>query len=264
MAVRNIKRAGHFAARLALSLLLMSFPYCPCAEGIEQNVSGESFTGYLFKELPRNVISGVANSASPINIAILGLSLQGALVLDRSGADRSVQDDLRGTFGGYEDVGTYGGAWYTLTGIVLSSYVVARLRDDPKMIEASKALIEGQILTQIATGTLKLSVRRERPDGSSPLSFPSGHASATFALASTLQTFYGGRVGIPAYAFASYVALSRLSENKHFLSDVLVGAALGSVVGRGVALAHKRQISPFTLLPYSGGEGGGLALVVTW
>ncbi|MEM4409591.1 MAG: phosphatase PAP2 family protein [Candidatus Caldarchaeum sp.] len=260
----NIRCSVLLAVSPIVFLLIVSFPYYSNAERIEQSTASESFTGYLFKELPRNLMSGARKGVSPLNIALVGLSLQSALVLDRSGADRSVQDEIRGTFGGYEDIGTYGGAWYTLSGIVLSSYIVARLKDDPKMIEASKALIEGQILAQLATGALKLSVRRERPDGSNKLSFPSGHASATFALASTLQTFYGSLVGVPAYAFASYVAISRLSDNRHFLSDVLVGAALGVAAGRGAALAHNRQKSPVTLLPYSNGDGGGLALMVTW
>ncbi len=47
---------------------------------------------------------------------------------------------------------------------------------------------------------------------------------------------YGWKVGAPAYAVAGYVAGSRLSENKHYLSDVIFGAAVGIMVGRTVTI----------------------------
>ena len=62
-----------------------------------------------------------------------------------------------------------------------------------------------------------------------------------------LQRHYGWRVGIPAYAFAGYVAGSRLNEGVHFLSDVVFGATLGIIAGRTVTLdvaAHRFALVP--------------------
>ena len=87
-----------------------------------------------------------------------------------------------------------------------------------------------QIVTSIVTHGLKIGVGRTRPnDGRS--SFPSGHSSATFANATVLQRHFGWKVGIPAYAFATYIAASRLPSNSHYLSDVIFGAALGITAG---------------------------------
>jgi membrane-associated phospholipid phosphatase len=61
------------------------------------------------------------------------------------------------------------------------------------------------------------------------LSFPSAHASTAFA-----GTVVYSRLGLPAaplYALATGLALSRLYLGVHYPSDVLVGAALGSVAG---------------------------------
>jgi hypothetical protein len=49
-------------------------------------------------------------------------------------------------------------------------------------------------------------VHEERPDGSDDKSFPSGHASVSFAAAATLENRYGWKVGLPAFALASFVA----------------------------------------------------------
>ena len=85
--------------------------------------------------------------------------------------------------------------------------------------------------------TLKLTVGRERPDGSSNQSFPSGHTSGSFATATVLQRRFGWKVGAPAYALAGLVGASRLSENRHHLSDVVFGAAVGIAAGLSVGIA---------------------------
>jgi hypothetical protein len=77
-----------------------------------------------------------------------------------------------------------------------------------------------------------------------------------FATATVLQRRYGWKVGIPAYGFAAYVAASRLSENKHFLSDVILGAAIGIMGGRTVTVGRgpvRFVLSP--MIPPGGGVG---------
>lgn len=68
-------------------------------------------------------------------------------------------------------------------------------------------------------------------------SFPSGHATLSFAFASALAHRYPHHrwLKVAAYAFAGAVALSRYPGKKHFFSDILVGSTLGYVVGCDVA-----------------------------
>ena len=85
---------------------------------------------------------------------------------------------------------------------------------------------------------IKLVVRRRRPElpglpalAGTPtqLSFPSAHASTSFAAAGVYA-----RLGLPAvvlYALAVKLSLSRLYLGVHYPSDVLAGAALGAIVG---------------------------------
>jgi len=85
-------------------------------------------------------------------------------------------------------------------------------------------------LTNVAaTGVLKFLVARERPDGGDNNSFPSGHTSVAFQGASFIHFRYGWEKGLPAYAGATFVAFSSVHSDKHYLGDVVAGAALGSL-----------------------------------
>ena len=82
-----------------------------------------------------------------------------------------------------------------------------------------------------ATGGLKYTVRRERPDGSSRTSFPSGHAARAFMTATMLHKEYGETVSpwlsVAGYGAAAATGLLRVKENNHWMSDILAGAGIG-------------------------------------
>lgn len=72
--------------------------------------------------------------------------------------------------------------------------------------------------------------------------FPSGHTTAAFAAATVFAVEYRNKPFIPiiAYSIASLVGVSRITENKHWATDVLGGAALGYLTGRQVSLNYHR------------------------
>jgi membrane-associated phospholipid phosphatase len=84
--------------------------------------------------------------------------------------------------------------------------------------------------TNLVVEVLKRAVNRQRPDGEhkrSNASFPSSHAANAFALAWVLSARW--RRAAPGFlALAVLVGFSRMYLNRHFLSDVMVGAAIGS------------------------------------
>jgi membrane-associated phospholipid phosphatase len=98
----------------------------------------------------------------------------------------------------------------------------------------------------------KFAVGRLRPDASNHQSFPSGHSAVTFAGATVLERHLGWRKSLLAYTVASYVAASRLHDNRHYLSDVIFGAAVGSVAGRSV-VHHAADYWTFTPVNVPGG-----------
>jgi membrane-associated phospholipid phosphatase len=141
----------------------------------------------------------------------------------------------------------------------VGTYAIGRIFDKPKMSHLGMDLLRAQALTEILVEPLKLATHRERPDGSNHQSFPSGHAAVTFAAATVIERHLGWKNSVLGYAIASYVAASRLHDNRHYLSDVIFGSAVGAIAGRTVT-EHGREMWSFAPAAVS---GGGIAVLAT-
>jgi membrane-associated phospholipid phosphatase len=93
-------------------------------------------------------------------------------------------------------------------------------------------MMKGLLLDIIAVTALKSMVGRTRPDGSDTRSFPSGHTSGAFTISTILSRRHGWKVGIPAFGLATFTAIARMEDNRHYFSDVVAGAAIGIAVGQ--------------------------------
>jgi membrane-associated phospholipid phosphatase len=113
--------------------------------------------------------------------------------------------------------------------------------------------------TFAVTFGLKQLVHEERPDESDDKSFPSGHTSSSFAAAATLQKRYGWQVGLPAHAVAAFVGVARVKADKHFVHDVIAGAAIGEAAGW---LLTSRKDDRVQWLPWGDAHGGGVAMAM--
>ena len=141
----------------------------------------------------------------------------------------------------------------TLLGSASVVYAVGRIKDQPKVSHLGMDLIEALAMAEALTQTLKYTTRRERPDGSGKNSFPSGHAADTFAFATALERHLNWKYSIPAYVFSSYVAISRLPANRHWLSDAVFGSAVGIIAGRTVTSHEAERPFPVAVIAVPGG-----------
>ena len=149
----------------------------------------------------------------------------------------------------YVQVGASVGLW------LVGRYIVAPATGESKTNKWSHIgfdLMRAQIVTQTLTQAMKYTVRRDRPTGEC-CAFPSGHASSAFAAAAVLERHFGYRGSWPALLGATYVATSRLVDNRHFLSDVVFGAALGEAVGWTIVGTHGRESYALRPIPVRGG-----------
>jgi membrane-associated phospholipid phosphatase len=112
-------------------------------------------------------------------------------------------------------------------------------------------LIQALAISEALVQPTKYATHRERPDQSDHRSFPSGHAADTFAFATALERHLGWKGAVPAYILSSYVAISRIPSERHWLSDVVFGASVGVIAGRTVTL-HGREF-PVTVATVPGG-----------
>ena len=146
-------------------------------------------------------------------------------------------------------VGASVGLW------LVGRYLVAPGPDGSRTNKASHLgfdLLRAQIVSQALVQAVKYAAQRDRPTGEC-CAFPSGHAATAFAAASVLERHLGYRASWPALVAASYVAASRLVDNRHFLSDVVFGAALGEATGWTIVGRHGRSEYALQPVPVPGG-----------
>lgn len=132
------------------------------------------------------------------------------------------------------DIGNTYGNGLVLGAGALGLWAGGRIAQDARLSSAGADVSKAVIVSGLCAQTLKVATRRSRPDGA-PHSFPSGHTAVAFAVAPVLADDFGWRVGVPAYALAALTAVGRMEDRRHYLSDVIVGATLGILVGRSIA-----------------------------
>ena len=143
------------------------------------------------------------------------------------------------------------GDTWTLVGISSGVYFIGRWTDNKKVSHTGMDLLQSVLVAEAIVVPLKYATQRDRPDNSDHLSFPSGHSADTFAVATALERHLGWKGAVPGYIFASYVAISRMHDNRHYLSDVVFGSTVGIISGRTVT-RHGREF-PVAVMAVPGG-----------
>jgi membrane-associated phospholipid phosphatase len=153
------------------------------------------------------------------------------------------------------------GAQYAV-GVIGGFYLAGWAGDATAATVAQDSLAASVVATGLITPTIKLLLGRSRPRanlGSSnfkPLSdpnasFPSGHTTEAFVLASVISEHYQQSwIHAGSYTLAGLVGAARSYHDAHFASDILTGALIGTLVGQTV-VAHNQTFSneKISLLP---------------
>jgi membrane-associated phospholipid phosphatase len=239
-------------ATVVAAMVAGASPAVAQVRGVETQPCGTPpSTGTLFS----GTVSDLRRLPSPGSLGIA--SIGAAAAFGVHSADRSTsrafsgETELRSTF---KPGAVLGGAPLQM-GAAFASYAIGRALHKPCVARVGAALVRAQLIAQGLTLALKETSRRSRPEGGG-FSFPSGHTAMSFASATVLQQEFGWKVGIPAYAVASYVAASRVQMKRHYLSDVTFGAALGIVAGRTVSIGHGRRLLVTPMATPSGAAAG--------
>jgi membrane-associated phospholipid phosphatase len=237
----NRSRAARFpgAALLAWLLLSAMLPGAARAEGIASTVAGDLRSLWS----PRSL--GIVAAGAALTLASRPLD----------DPDAAVRLLGRGAIDGFSDAGNvYGGSLVLVLGAGGALYA-GRLAHDPSLSRAGSEMARSLLYTGVTVTALKVAFHRTRPNGG-PYSFPSGHTAAAFAVAPVLARRFGWAGALPAYALAAGTAMGRMEDRKHYLSDVVFGAAVGSAIGIAVSRDHSRPARwDFVVRP----DGVGLA-----
>ena len=149
------------------------------------------------------------------------------------------------------DVLSVPGSAYGVTAAAATFYLLGREKHNERARETGILIAEGAIDSVVVFSALKVATQRSRPDTGSERSeffdggssFPSGHSTQAWSMATIVANEYHDRraVQIAAYSIASAVSFARFTGGRHYISDVLVGSALGYGIGKYVYSAHHRN-----------------------
>lgn len=164
----------------------------------------------------------------------------------------------------------FGEGIYTVPAIGLL-YIYGDISGNKKASQTALMSLESFVITGIFTQAIKFTAHRHRPPDSSKkwdgpslsldnLSFPSGHTSSAFSIASVIASTYKDKPLIPilSYGVATLTGLSRINDDKHWASDVFFGAGLGYFIGNAVVNLHTRNSGRLSVIPTIGNAYFGM------
>ena len=258
------------------------------------------------------LLTGVASAEEQVDRPVGGLSpsylwdggaipfiwapLAGRIALDTMTTPRNTPYAFNGSEGGAEKAEWQVPGW-AISGTAGVSALGMVLSGDDSRYYHVKGLAQSLSTGVFVTGAIKVAVGRHRPDWSedsntpgSRRSFPSGHATQAFAIATYTGLYlrqhvfdkYRGNRTLPWWEVAAYGGLAlgatalageRVFHNRHHLSDVVIGGLLGTTSSalfywyqerryRGKVSDERRK--QLTVTPAAKGTGATVGLSFAW
>jgi len=154
------------------------------------------------------------------------------LLINNSDFERNFQTDLRDKVGNDYELPIDD---YILFVPIVQMYAADAFGMKAKnhWFDQTKYLFISNVVSTGVSELLKATISKTRPDGTDTDSFPSGHSTIAFTNAAVLQHEFQDASPVFAYsgyAFAATTGVFRMLNNRHYLSDVLVGAGIGIFV----------------------------------
>ncbi len=185
----------------------------------------------------KDSIFSIKDKLSYKHFIIPAALISSGLLLKNAPMNKNLQGDLRGALG--TDFQTKADNYLQYEAILQiygGRYLGFKPKDD-FLHQTINIAISNAIMGGIVQ-TMKHTFKEERPDGSDEFSFPSGHTATAFTNASLL--FYEYKDANIWYAssgflFATATGFLRIANYKHYTSDVLAGAGIGTAVGLAVS-----------------------------
>ncbi|MEI8048439.1 MAG: phosphatase PAP2 family protein [Bacteroidota bacterium] len=163
--------------------------------------------------------------------------------------------------------------------IIGGFFLGGRLAKDNRLAGTSLTAAKALVVSSVCANIVKQLTHRHRPyqdeipdhanwDG--PFSdfeynsFPSGHSTAAFSMATVFAMEYSETIWIPvlAYTLATGTAVSRLYDNKHWASDVVIGSALGFVTGRFMWKQSRKGNEKLVVIPSIGTHSASVTCMI--
>ncbi len=158
-------------------------------------------------------------------------------------------------------------------------YLTGKIIGNKSLATTGRMLTESVLYSGLAVSLLKYTVGRSRPytdEGpvtmftysfqEANVSFPSGHTATAFAISTVLANRIDNPIATVAlYGLAGFTGYQRIYDDKHWFSDVFVGAAIGYFIGRSIVNSEENRESKdfwgdLNVMPSISSSGAGLSL----
>lgn len=213
--------------RIISKLFLFIFLFAFLSVSAQKNENEKTIKNVQLTDILKTKKKRSLLKKSIVPASLIGLGL----IINNSDFEKNLQTDLRNSVGNdYE---------FPIDDYILFLPVVQMYAADAFGMKAKNHWFDQTkylfISNVVATGIselLKSSITKTRPDGGEN-SFPSGHTTIAFTNAAVLQNEFQETSAVFAYsgyAFAATTGVFRMLNNKHYLSDVLVGVGIGIFV----------------------------------
>jgi hypothetical protein len=166
------------------------------------------------------------------------------------------------------------GQTYAL-GVMGGFYLAGVVTDNEKSVLVAQDLVAASVASALVNQSFKVVANRSRPRDNlgnndfvgytglnNNSSFPSGHTTEAFTLASVISSHYDETwVSVLSYSTAGLVGVARMYHDAHFASDVVASAVIGTYIGKAV-VSHNRNLrrNKLVLLPMLGPDFVGAQL----
>lgn len=178
---------------------------------------------------------------------------------------QALQANRRPFLDGMARFGNSLGDGYIMVPLLMGALGTSTLLNDGKLRSSTLLAFQSASISALWVHTLKVTCQRHRPNTGSPynrwdgpkwppkhLSFCSGHTGLAFSIAAAYSKYYGTwKVALPAYLLASLTGFARMNDNKHWATDVLVGAWIGISTAESLMRLHQanREIPRIGISP---------------
>ena len=223
-----------------------------CMQAQAQSVEGPAGSSQKFVNLMQDDLSMLAGSFNAKNLAIIGSA--GVIATSLMVFDQSTGYHIRSRYkdSGYLNLINEMGNKKLVLPFAAGLFGSSLLTKNTKFQEAAFTSLEALLLTNITINAAKFAFGRSRPYeeyGSADFhyfkpgktSFPSGHTATAFAFITPWILYYPNALTYSLFALPVSTGIARISRNKHWLSDVAVGAAVGLSFAVSLTKNHQKD-----------------------
>ena len=222
------------------------------------------------RSLPSRFVDEIEALATCENALFMGAAV-GAAVYLHDNVDNRVADGItrHGPVWGNvsEVIVDFGDAFPYQLPLLAGMYATSLWQQNKDLHELTLTMFTTYKFTLLSSVALQYATRTHESGNGvfnlfSDSGFPSEQTATTFALAAVIDEALGWECGLPAYLFAGLIGWSEVDQNRHHVSDVVFGAAMGYVIGKTIGALHYRPDAPCKLVPlidtYYGTQGLGI------